>query len=162
MSALYRFAGWVAAILGLAVIFGAAPDGSHAKSTNSTLKIDATAVASLKYQIQSNPRTIKITPAHLKKGYVEVNNVTIISVSTNNPDGYVISLQAAAVNYFSSVKVTTKEGRTVSIAPGEGADIRIPGPINGTDIQKLSYKFTLTPSAIRGIYPWPITISIHM
>ena len=85
-----------------------------------------------------------------------------ISSSTNNPDGYAISLQAAAAIFFSSVMVTTKEGRTVSIAPGNIGDIRIPGAINGTDMQKLSYRFTLTPSARQGIYPWPITISVHM
>ena len=152
----------MAAILVAAVMVGVAPDGTHAKTTNSTLKIDATAVASLKYQIQSNPMTIEITPANLKKGYVEILNCTIIYVSTNNPDGYAISLQAAAAKFFSSVKVTTKEGRTVSIAPGNSGDIRIPGPINGTDIQKLSYRFTLTPSAKQGIFPWPISISVHM
>lgn len=162
MSALYRYAGGVTAILAAAIIIGAAPGGSHAKTTNSNLKIDATAVASLTYKIISNPITVEITRSDLKNGFEVVTEGTKISVSTNNPGGYSISLKAADVKFFSSVKVTTKQGRTVTIAHGKSADIHIPGPINGTDIQTLSYRFNLSDGAKPGTYPWPITISVHM
>jgi hypothetical protein len=162
LNDLSRFAGSVAAILVAAFIVGAAPGGSHAKTTNSTLKIDATAVASLTYKILSNPKTIEITRSDLKKGFEIVPGGTMISVSTNNPCGYTISMQAANVKFFSSVRVTTKQGRTVSIAHGKSAEIHIPGPINGTDIQGLSYRFHLSNGEKPGSYPWPIAISVHM
>lgn len=162
MSAYNRYAGGVAAILAAVVIVGAATEGSHAKTTNSNLKIDATAVASLTYKIISNPKTVEITRSDLKNGFEVVPEGTKISVSTNNPGGYTISLQAADVKFFSSVKVTTKQGRTVTISHGKSADIHIPGPINGTDIQTLSYRFNLSDGAKPGMYPWPITISVHM
>jgi len=138
VSACNRYAGGVAAILAAVFIVGAATEGSHAKTTNSNLKIDATAVASLTYKIISNPKTVVITRSDLKNGFEVVQEGTKISVSTNNPGGYTISLQAADVKFFSSVKVTTKQGRTVTIARGKSGDIHIHGPINGTDIQTIS------------------------
>lgn len=149
-------------ILVAAIIVVVASDGSHAKTTNSNLKIDATAVASLTYKILGNPKTIEITRKDLKNGFEVVPEGTRISVSTNNPGGYAISLQAANVRYFSSVKVTTKQGRTVTISHGKSADIHIHGPIDGTDMQKLSYRFDLSDDAKPGTYPWPITISVHI
>lgn len=142
---------------------------TEAASVSSSLQIQATVPASMQFRIEKQKHSLTVTKSDLRKGTKKVDNGTVISVSTNSASGYVISVspqplsaQAAQneTGIYSAVTVSV-DGRTYSIAPGGHAEIRMP-PIVNTKKKtiRFNYRFTLSPGAGPGSYPWPVLITV--
>ena len=110
---------------------------------------------------------LNITPSDAKKGYKKLNNWTIISVKTNDSNGYVISVSAQPlsineVNVYTYLHVIV-DGRSFGTAPGGSVDIQMPATsiIEG-NIIRLDYRFDLGQNVVPGSYSWPIVVSISL
>lgn len=131
------------------------------KSAETELHIEATVVPKLDYRILREPNAFKLTPAGIKKGYEDSNEETVISVTTNDTNGYMISVMSHSIENVTSIVVTTDDGVSYVIYPGGGVEIHIPYSRTTTVIKKLSYRFYLSPDAENGFYPWPIIVTVY-
>ncbi len=104
--------------------------------------------------------------AHEKAGKepqtLEVEPGTILSITTNTTEGYVLSVQSLPSPVFTVVKVELKDrGQSFFLGPGESVALHLPYDGKGSDTLELSYDFTLSPEALPGSYPWPIIVSVE-
>lgn len=132
-----------------------------AGSVTTELNIEATVRPRLDYRLLREPRAFKLTPAGIKKGYQDIDENTILSVTTNNTNGYIISVNCYGIDDVTSIVVTTDDGVSYVISPGGGVEIHIPYSRSTTEIKKLSYRFYLLPDAEQGFYPWPIIVTAY-
>jgi len=96
------------------------------------------------------PRTLEVEPG------------TILSITTNTTEGYVLSVQSLPSPVFTVVKVELKEsGQSFFLRPGESVALHLPYEGKGTDTLELSYDFTLSTGVAPGSYPWPIVVSVE-
>ena len=130
-------------------------------SATTRMNIQVTATTWLKYRILKENLFVKVTKGDLKNGYKDANSNNVISVSTNNPNGYVISLYCEAGDFFTSVAVKTDSGFSYVLSPGSGVDIY--GPHHGLDpdIRQVDFRFYLSPNARAVQYSWPIVLTVH-
>lgn len=149
---------------------------AHSGSVTGQLHIEATVPPTLEFRIVDEKHDLKITKSDADKGYKNVNNGTIISVTTNNSNGYVISVSANPLvstedkkdkdgedrvfEVYTYVTVMV-DGRSFGVAPGGNVDINMPATSKTNDTKRLSYKFTLSPGAGAGTYPWPIVVAVY-
>lgn len=160
---------------------------AHSGSVAGQLHIEATVPPTLEFRIVHEKHDLKITKSDAEKGYKNVNNGTIISVTTNNSNGYVISVSAQPLvgtedkkdekdkkhkkdkdkdgedrvfEVYTYVTVTV-DGRSFGIAPGGSVDIHMPVSSKTNDTKRLNYRFTLSPGAVAGTYPWPIVVTVY-
>ena len=154
-------------------------------SANGQLHIQATVPPVVEFRIVHEEHKLKIAKSDAKKGYKEVNNGTIISVTSNTTNRYVISVSArplpsaedneekknekrkkdhdgedSAAEVYTYVTVTV-DGRTFGTAPGGSVDIQMPATSQTNDTTRLSYRFTLSPGVASGTYPWPIVVTVY-
>lgn len=166
----------------IALFLLAFADLAHSGSVTGQLHIEATVPPMLEFRIVDEKHDLKITKSDADKGYKNVNNGTIISVTTNNSNGYVISVSANPLvstedkkdkrdkkdkdgedrvfEVYTYVTVMV-DGRSFGVAPGGNVDINMPATSKTNDTKRISYKFTLSPGAEAGTYPWPIVVAVY-
>jgi len=125
------------------------------------LNIHATVPAWLEYRMLKENSDVHLTKGNIKKGYKDADSNTVIQVTTNNPNGYVISLYCEEDDFFTSVRVTTDTGSSYVLTPGSGMDIY--GPYEGLDpvVRQIDIRFYLSSNAQPVDYPWPIFITVN-
>lgn len=155
---------------------------AYSGSVTGQLHIEATVPPTLEFRIVHEKHDLKITKSDADKGYKNVENGTILSVTTNNPNGYIISIYANPLvstedkkdkmdkkdkdgedrvfEVYTSVTVTV-DGRSFGIAPGGSVEIHMSATSKTNDTKRLSYRFTLPPGAGAGAYPWPIVVTVY-
>ena len=133
-------------------------DDVNGKSVTDKLYIRATVPPEFKYRIIHQPSFLKITPDDIKKGYKEVKDGSIISITTNNPNGTQLSISCEENMIFTSVTITLEGGGHYELFPGNNIDIPVPyrGPTQS--VIKLHYRFHLLTNLKAESYQWPIFI----
>ena len=133
---------------------------AYSGAVSDRLHISATVAPKIEYRILTEASALKITPADLKKGYHDVHMGTFLTITTNDPNGYLLSIQSQRGEGLVSITVTV-EGSAYNLSPT--GSVEIPFPFHGLapEKRKLSYRFHLAPNAKTGIYPWPIIVTVH-
>ncbi len=131
------------------------------RSISASLNIQATVLPWLEHHILHDHSVFKITPAAIKKGYQDVHVGTVLSVTTNDTNGYIISVNSYGVEAVTSIVVTTDGGVSYVISLDGGVEIHEPYSGSTSEIKKLSYRFYLSPEAEAGFYPWPIIVTAY-
>jgi hypothetical protein len=121
----------------------------YGSSVTDKLHIQTTVPPELEYEVQHEPSTIKITPSDLRKGYNDLNLGTVLSVTTNDPNGYIISISSQGGEFFSSIVVTIDDGDSYELLPDGSVDIHVPYVGPKPERKKLSYRFYLLTTAAR-------------
>jgi hypothetical protein len=130
-----------------------------AKSKSAQLSITATVTPKADSQITQDQTALDVKSNDLKKGYVKINNGTTVSTTTNDLNGYVITVQCQTVAFLTSISVISN-GNTFQLVPGGSTQIHLPYPGPKADTQKLSYQFQLSTTATATQYPWPLVIHV--
>lgn len=169
----------------IAIFLLAFADGVRSGSVTSQLQIQAIVLPRLEFRIVHEKDGLRITKSDANRGYKEVKNGTIVSVTTNVAEGYIISIYAYPLvstedkedkkdkkhkkdeegedretEVYTYVTVTV-DGTSFGVAPGSSVDIHMPASSMTNDSKSLSYKFTLSPHVEAGTYPLPITVTVY-
>jgi hypothetical protein len=92
---------------------------------------------------------------------LEIERGTVVSITTNTTEGYILSVLSLPSPVFTVVKVELKEsGQSFSLGPGRSVAIHVPYSGRSRDTLELSYDFTLSPGVESGSYPWPIVVRV--
>jgi hypothetical protein len=121
------------------------------------LHIKAHVASTFEYDILKEPDTLNIKSVDIKKGYTELKNSTYLYISTNNQNGFVVSVCAQEINAFTLVEVTDGDGY-YQLYPDDCIDIFMLNLSTKDKKIKLDYNFHILPSAMAGEYPWPISV----
>lgn len=146
----------IAAVVSL-VVLAAAP--SLAAGGKGTVQVSATIAAKLSQKKLQHPTTLRITATDAARGYLEVPAGTVMQVSTNDRDGYVLNFG------FEGMMVKQAEvainGRSV-IVPAEGGLVHLPfAGLNGEMVQ-ITYRLYLAPGTTAGSYAWPVVVAASL
>lgn len=97
-----------------------------------------------------------------EKRTLEVEPGTVVSITTNTREGYILSVQSLPSPVFTVVKVKVKDsGQSFFLAPGQDVALHLPYDGKSSDTLRLSYDFTLSPGVPPGSYPWPIIVRVE-
>jgi hypothetical protein len=143
--------------LGLAPIAAIVPPADAAQN-KAALQVSVTVIANAKMQTSYQAAQLTITAADVARGYVEVPAASRFSVRTNSRTGYLMEFHPVA-NLFEAVHVGGL-GNPVQLG-AEGGSIVQRGPLASNLTHELSFRFSLRPGALPGVYPWPLQMSVR-
>ena len=136
-------------------------------SSGSQLTVQVTILPKLEYTILEEFASLEITLDDLERGYKDVQAGTVLSVTTNDANGYLLSVfshfsqDGAPVNEIlaiQAIRITTDGGDAYEILPDGTARIHIPFPGVDPHTQSLNYRFYLQEDAEAGVTRWPIAV----
>jgi hypothetical protein len=142
----------------IALIAAASVTAAGARDVHSDFAVSVTVRAVANIEVQSVPTGLRISPADLQRGFVDVAQPTQFTVRSNSPNGFALELLTVAP-VLSSMIV---EGLNGDLALGaEGGTIvqrwQTPHPAN----LSLKFRFALAPGLTAGNYPWPIRLAVR-
>jgi len=94
----------------------------YGSSATGQLNIQASVPTLLEYRMLKENFGVHLTKGNIKKGYKDADSNTVIQITTNNTNGYVISLYCESDDFFTSVSVTTDSGSSYVLTPGSTVD----------------------------------------
>lgn len=133
---------------------------AEGKSITAHLQISAEVEPEVEGQISEEDTDLEISEDDLRKGYKQAPIGTYLSVQTNNPNGYILSVQSQDSIVFISLSITV-DGNTFELSPNKSVEIHLPYHGLAREIKKLNYRFYFSPNATAGVYPWPIAIRVY-
>ena len=149
-------------IITVAALFLLAMPGTEARggSVSDSLNIQATVSPFLTYQILSEPVEVKITKRDKQRGYKDLRRGkgTTVSVTTNNPNGYVLSVCYPKGKPYTSIEVSDGTS-THQLMPLGCVDFH--EPYNGPAAEKkvISYRLYLPGKIKIGTYKWAVVVT---
>ncbi|MFQ5441188.1 MAG: hypothetical protein ACE5EB_00515 [Thermodesulfobacteriota bacterium] len=128
-----------------------------ANSTSGNLNVSARVLPVLTKSIQSSSSSISITAADIQRGYLEVQNGTVLHVRTNSRQGYMITIEQSAFLFkeiwvFDGSRTVVMSGRSGLIHQPYSRSMRV-------DTKSLSYRFVLADEMKPGTYAWPLLVN---
>ncbi|GAB4369023.1 MAG: hypothetical protein Kow00128_14860 [Deltaproteobacteria bacterium] len=153
----------LAAALSLAAASGAhageAPSARpSAGSSSARIRVSATVLPRTTVTVHAQPHALIVTPADVRRGYVEVPRASRIELASNDPRGYLLVFEPLG-GPESPVREAIVDGldRQIQVGPGGGF---VPRPfVRGVVSAELSFRFVLAEDARPGRYPWPVMLS---
>jgi hypothetical protein len=147
----------LATILGAVALVGLAGiETAQAGTSSASMSVNVTVQGRALLTVLSQPSSLVITDSDVRRGYVEVSDVTRVSVRTNCPNGYLVGFETTQ-GPFKTIEVRGL-GTAAQIGPNGGW---IPQSFTGmapTTVD-LSYRFILAENAMAGSYTWPVSLS---
>ena len=141
------------AALSLATIPSAAV--VEAGSFSTAVHVSAVVLARADLNIIKQPAELVLTDADVRRGYVEVDAVSMLELKSNSRAGCLLSFSAHGLPFKeASVNVM---GRVVVLGQGGGL---ITLPVMGRTTVELSYRFVLARGTEPGTYEWPFSLSV--
>ncbi|MDD2582709.1 MAG: hypothetical protein PHR66_12020 [Desulfuromonadaceae bacterium] len=145
----------LSAVVSISSLDREAEAGSSGNTSSATVHVSATvrpiAIAKVLYQQQQ----MEITGKDIAQGYVEIPNGSRIEVRSNNPSGYLLSIENQG-GPFRDVYVSGL-GSEVQLNGGTGWVLMSYTQMPRT--MDVSYRIMLSDDAKPGSYPWPFQVS---
>ena len=132
----------------------AASDASAA-SNRASLQANVQVSTVFNATLISQTPMINITGADIARGYVEIDQATVLDVQTNSRDGYYLSFEAGP-HPFSEIWVMD-QNRTTLLSNGSGYIHQ--DNTSSKETKRLSYRFILPKLLPPGSYDWPLQVS---
>jgi hypothetical protein len=147
----------------LSVTVGLAPlttlvPSAEAAQTRAAMAVSAVVIANARMQPAYQATQLKITEADVLRGHVEIPAASRFSVTTNSRSGYRVEFQPQG-DFFESVSIAGL-GNAVRLG-ADGGSIVMRGPLAPDLTHELSFRFSLRPGTLPGVYPWPLQMSVH-
>lgn len=141
------------------LVFAGAPqhDRAYADPASGKVHVSARVVAHSKIRILHQVSRVRVTPADIKRGYVDIGSASRFEVHSNNPQGYVLAFHGVATP-FKAVH-----------AKGNGTDVYLDGGhgfvqrpyVRGSEVIEFSYRLVLSEDVQPGTYAWPINFTVQ-
>lgn len=143
------------ALLALFLLFlFVASDESEPASTQ--MQVSAVVLKKARIITQSSPTVLRITQADIERGYVEVEQPSVLSLQTNAPGDFRIhfALRGDLATHAEVIGLA----QPVSIGPA-GEVIAHPARERNTMLQ-LRWRVHLAPGAQEGLHAWPVQMQL--
>jgi hypothetical protein len=150
-------------ISALIVAVGLGPNAAIASTyegaqASSTMPVSVTVIANAKIRNEYQVKQLKVTENDVARGYVDIQDASRFSVSTNSRVGYLLEFHPVS-HLFESVEVSGL-GSPVQLGADGGAIVQR-GPQASGSTHVLGFRFFLSQNTVPGNYPWPLLLSIR-
>jgi len=145
----------VAVGLGPNAVIASTSEGAQASSA---MPVSVTVIANAKIRNEYQVTQLKVTESDVSRGYVDIQDASRFSVSTNSRVGYLLEFHPVS-HLFESVEVSGL-GSPVQLGADGGAIVQR-GPLPPSLTHVLGFRFHLSQNTLPGNYPWPLLLSIH-
>ena len=108
----------------------------------------------IKVGVTSQPSQISIDQIHVAQGYIDIEDGTVLLITSNSPDGFMMSL-----SHDSTIvaRVAVRLSQASAFEEREMIVIRTPA-IKQVQTH-VSYRLYLNSNVQAGIRPWPVALS---
>ena len=144
---------WVPGLVFLTIMVGSMPAAASDKA-QARLHVSATILAMIKVGVTSQPSQISIDQIHVAQGYIDIEDGTVLSITSNSPDGFMMSL-----SHDSSIVARVEARLSQGSAYEEREMIFIRTPALKEAQTHVSYRLYLNSNTQAGIWPWPVALS---
>ena len=131
------------------------PAAAAEKKAETQLQVSATILTMLKIKVISQQRQINIEQMHVAQGYIDVTDASAMLITSNCPEGFMMSLTHDR-ELVTRVSATLTQGGIMS--HGENM-IRVKTQQVRDEPMRISYRLYLNPYARVGSQPWPVALS---
>ncbi len=131
---------------------------ASARELRTSLSVTATVMAMARIEQRTEPDTVEITAADVRRGFLDVRQPTTLLVRSNCPSGFTLDLTMVGPMLESVV------------VHGVAGDPSF-GSVGGSIVQRwsgaqsmnlsLTFRLILAPSLAAGIYPWPVRVAVR-
>jgi hypothetical protein len=120
------------------------------------MPVSATVLAYSRVSLMHVPDSLVINSDDIRRGFVEVEEATALSIRSNNPKGHLLTL-AAESPWLEGIQVRSAQG--VARFGPQGGSIAFP---LAAEHHPLSFgvRFLLSAQARAGVYAWPLSITV--
>ena len=150
-----KFIGW--SLLGLAylaLLTGSMPAAAQ-KKAQTRLQVTATILTMIKVKVVSQPGQINIEQKHIAQGYIDIEDASVLLITSNSPDGFMMSLSH---DHALVASVSARLSQGGSTADGESM-IAVRTQQVRDEPMRVSYRLHLNSQARVGSQPWPVALS---
>lgn len=131
---------------------------ANARDARVSFTVSATVNPIARIETQSAPAELVVTAADVRRGYIDVEQPTALTVSGNSASGFAIDL------------TTLTPVLKSMIVHGLDTEFSL-GPDGGTVVQRwqgphlvnlsLQFRLVLAPGLAAGRYPWPMRVAVR-
>ena len=135
--------------------------GATAQSVNQSIEVRANVPLLLEYDLISETSVLIIKKNNIKKGIVNIKSGIVVSVTTNNANGYSFLITSQEADFYTSATISINNGRTFKILPNSNVEISMPfsGPKGVTT--KFDFQILIPQDINQGDYSLPFILSVH-
>jgi hypothetical protein len=146
--------------LAAALISSITAEKTYARQTSppASFAVNVVVLPYARYDVPRQAKTLTITQADVKRGYVDVSGATHLHVQSNVRGDVFLNFHLVAA-VFDKVKITGLIG-TVELG-STGGTMRQPNVMPQMELY-LSYRFFLVPGVRPGDHPWPLALSVSI
>jgi hypothetical protein len=128
----------------------------HAGESARAMSVSVTVLPVIKLDVQQQVAQLSITPADIRRGYVDVPAASRIEVRSNSRNGFMLAFNTM-LGVFKAVHVTGL-GSPVELGTEGGS---VAQRVSGREpvALQLGYRFILARDTKPGNYAWPIALS---
>lgn len=127
-----------------------------AAERHAVIHVGASVRPHVELRVAEYPRTLSISAADVRAGFVEVRAASMLDIRSNSREGYVVEIRPMHPG-FSEVDISYGDG----IAHMAGEPIRLVrrDVTQAAGTLRLSYRFRLPPDTHPGTYTWPLEVA---
>ena len=131
------------------------PAAAAEKKVETRMQVSATVLTTLKIKVTRQQSQINIEQVHVAQGYIDVIDASAMLITSNSPEGFMMSLTHDP-ELVSRVSATLTQGGITS--EGENM-IRVRTQQVRDEPMRISYRLYLNPHARAGSQRWPVALS---
>lgn len=132
---------------------------SFAGSSKAAITVSATVQASISQTLVSQEKALLVTQENVVKGYLDVPAATVLQVKTNDPRGYLLSVE---VNQEVAREVWIMDNDRTTVVSGGIGLIHQPYPGPFGKVKEISYRIFLASNTKPGFYAWPLNVTASL
>ncbi len=137
------------------LVFGLQP--GIAAEEGGTLAVSVSVPTELTLSVEGHPDRLVVGSAAVVKQQLDYD--AILTVQSNNPDGFNLAVVATAEPYYRWVELII-EAKHYLLLPGGHIHIPVSYRESETWVHQLRYRFILSAEANTGQHPWPLEVSV--
>jgi hypothetical protein len=131
-------------------------NAAFASGTKAQLDVRAVVLTVMKVRMVSQPSQITISENDVANGYVDLEDASALSITSNSGAGFMLSMTYAA-ELVSRVSARLT-GQFAATLEGEGT-VAVRAHQVRDEPMRVSYRLYLNQAARAGSYPWPVALS---
>ena len=130
---------------------------SGSSRAQSTLYFQVVIPAVVRVKDIVHPPTITIGPGDIAQGYIELDNASVVTLTSNNRDGFSLVARYDA-NFLSHIEVHVG-GQRALVTSGVGG-LRVQSPILHDAPVAIGFRLYFHSDIVPGKYKWPVALTL--
>jgi hypothetical protein len=143
---------------GVGLMLAGSSLAANAREARTSFAVTVTVLAMARIEQQTEPATIEITAADLRRGFLDVRQPTTLLVRSNCPSGFALDLTTVAP-LLESVIVHGLTGEQ-SLGSEGGSLVQRWRGAQSMNLS-LTFRLVLAPGLAAGTYPWPVRVAVR-